>query len=360
MSETDQIDLPRTAWIPWACVESNIAPDAAAAVVRQEVCRRLEREEWVPSTEGQFAIDTLLTRDGEPRPTVVEGSGEFIIAAEKKFATEVDTFALAYFSYPPETRAVKLNALAQRARPFPTVLHRLRELQRGVKVVVPRTGNDRAMLDLAEHVAQLFVLKPEERARRRRQPDDRLLQTLPQWRNAAKTLWSKHPTVAALEPMLMRSLTTKQVRETREYRSRTEPRRRSSSSGGIFNVVGELLGMALSHRWAVAIVCLVGVRGCAALSKPSLYNSSRSSGSYYSEPPSSYYNGGQTGSNRYTPPSPYDHTHPSPFNNTPPSPFNRPNAGVPYTPPSPYVPGRSSGVPGNSGVPSPGGGGRMR
>lgn len=352
MSEAARADIPRTAWVPWAYEEAKIAPDATAAVVRQEVCRRLEREEWVPSAEGQFSIDTLLARDGEARPTVLEGSGEFIVAAEKKFAAEVETFAAGYFSYPPDARAAKLNALMQRARPFPPVLFRLRELQRGVKVVVPRTGPDRAMLDLAEHMAQLFVLNPEQRARRRRQPDDRLLQTLPHWRNAAKSLSLHYPTVASLEPTLLRSLTTKQVRETREYRSSTQPPRRRSKSGGFFNAVGELFGEALSHRWAVAIVCLVGIRGCTALSKPSTYNSSHSSSSYYSDPPASYYNNGG-GANRYSPPSNYN----PPLNFNPPSNSNRQNGGVPYTPPrapSPNVPGRSSNAP------SYGGGGRVR
>lgn len=113
MSETDRGDMPRTVWVPWAYEESNIAPNAAAEVVRREVCRRLERDEWVPSTEGQFAIDTLLARDSEPRPTVLEGSGEFIVAAEKKFAAEVDRFAAGYFSFPPEARAAKLGTLMQ-------------------------------------------------------------------------------------------------------------------------------------------------------------------------------------------------------------------------------------------------------
>jgi hypothetical protein len=85
-------------------------------------------------------------------------------------------------------------------------------LQPGLGVVIPQTGHDRARLDLAEHVGQLFTLRPEARSQRRRTPDERLAQTLPQWREAAQRMQRMLPQLAGLEGALIESLATAKSR----------------------------------------------------------------------------------------------------------------------------------------------------
>ncbi|MCE9605365.1 MAG: hypothetical protein K8U03_10745 [Planctomycetia bacterium] len=265
------LEIARADLIPWAREELQVGPEAGVDEFRRTLLERLEKESWFPSTEAQYALETLALRSAEERRALVGvGGGSFFWAAEKKLREEVERFAEGFFQQSPPQRTIAWQRLAERCRTFPTLAHRLRALQPGLEVVVPRTGHDRAVLDLAEHLTQLFTLRPEERSKRRRTPDERLTATLPQWRDAAGRLQRQLPLVAALEPGLVNALLTAKKRSVSRLGELvpafdTDGSARAHDYGGpkksrkIFNLApGQ--GVAILRNGWVIVVAMFAIR----------------------------------------------------------------------------------------------------
>lgn len=211
MPNPEPAEIPRAELTPWARDELNMGASAGADEFRRTLFQRLEKENWVPPCEAQYALETLALRSAEDRKSVVGvGGGAFFWSAEKKLREEVERFAASFFELPPPQRTAEYRKLEERCRLFPTLAHRLRGLKPGLDVVIPQVGFDRATLDLAEHLSRLFVLRPNDRAQLRRTPDERLAKTLPQWREAAARLQRQLPQVAKFDPVLIDALVAKQ------------------------------------------------------------------------------------------------------------------------------------------------------
>jgi hypothetical protein len=277
MPNPEPAEIPRAELTPWARDELNMGASAGADEFRRTLFQRLEKENWVPPCEAQYALETLALRSAEDRKAAVGvGGGAFFWSAEKKLREEVERFAASFFELPPPQRTAEYRKLEERCRLFPTLAHRLRGLKPGLDVVIPQVGFDRATLDLAEHLSRLFVLRPNDRAQLRRTPDERLAKTLPQWREAAARLQRQLPQVAKLEPGLVESLATAKARGNQAAVSQLgEPLRRNVAVSaespyayreqrGRFSGVLEASLESFLRRgaWAFVVAIFVGIRAC--------------------------------------------------------------------------------------------------
>ena len=277
MPNPEPAEIARAELMPWARDELKVGATAGADEFRRTLFQRLEKENWVPPCEAQYALETLALRSAEDRKAVVGvGGGSFFWSAEKKLREEVERFAASFFELLPPVRAAEWRKLEDRCRLFPTLAHRLRGLKPGLDVVIPQAGFDRATLDLAEHLSRLFVLRPNERAQLRRTPDERLAKTLPQWREAAQRIQRQFPQVAKLEPALLESLATAKARANQAAVAQLgEPLRRNvavssespyayrAQQGRFSGVLEASLERFLRRgAWAIGVALFFGVRAC--------------------------------------------------------------------------------------------------
>jgi len=365
MRNPEQMEIPRVELTPWAREELKVGPETGAEQFRQTLFERLEKESWLPATETQYALETLALRSAEDRKaTVGVGGGSFFWSTEKKLREEVERFATAFFQLPPPQRTAEWRRLEERCRMFPTLAFRLRGLQPGLEVVIPQTGFDRATLDLAEHLSQLYTLRPDARAQRRRSPDERLTKTLPQWREAAARLQRMLPQVAALDAALVNTLATAKQRASGMKTVKAPLDISVVPTGGRYGYGDRGYGRPGSRGKSSVSGLHIGMMlfGGLLLVTFSAYVSSRATQEqtrYRNSQTPNYSNNYNYG---YTPPSPNYPQGTSPYggnNGVPRNPQYQPN--VPRTPspygnnPSPYG-GRPSPY-GGGGGPSPYGGG---
>src|SRR5579871_6142019 len=138
-------------------LEENLSPAAA----RTFLLGSLPEMEFVPPLAWQQAGELCAGR----APTA---AAELQLEYEQELRTELEAFAAQFFAIPWDTREARWRELFARSAAYPALLARLQALQPGLAIEPKQfaSENPRA-LQLATHVAELFVLRPAERCTRR-------------------------------------------------------------------------------------------------------------------------------------------------------------------------------------------------
>jgi hypothetical protein len=162
----------------------------------------------------------LLTGPQRLEQTSLElSAAEPYVAAERALHAEIDAFAGEYFQLEPEARAARWRNLLAKSADFPSPALRLRRLEPGLETVAPPADAEPVLASLAAYLMEIFTLPPDERARLRRQPPERLSEFVPRWPAAAARLRHQFPKLAALEHEWIDQLTKTKQLATRGYAS---------------------------------------------------------------------------------------------------------------------------------------------
>jgi hypothetical protein len=178
----------------WAARLLGVQPDVTPDEVRALFRRRLAEEDFLSPPTWQQAVAVLT---GAEAPAAVRLAAAF--EEEERLREEVEAFAVRFFGYAPEERERRWQELADRGGFAPALAARLEQLKPGLAIDPVTGGNGDRADQLAGHVLELFVLRPSERAFRRRVLSQELRQDLTGCRKAVRQLRERYPSLAALQ-----------------------------------------------------------------------------------------------------------------------------------------------------------------
>jgi hypothetical protein len=189
----------------WAAEQLEVSANASAEEVRAAWLRRLPADDFVPSSEARYALHTLLHPQAEDgwRTKAQEAADE---QDEERLRGEVEAFAVQFWEVPLGERRQRWQSLAERCAFAPALRARLRQLEAGLDVNARDLSEDARVVELAEHVSELFVLRPGPRARARQAFLRRTRANREEWRTAARRLCCVSPKLAALGKDLLNKI----------------------------------------------------------------------------------------------------------------------------------------------------------
>lgn len=259
--ESPAADLRR-----WAHGHLGLVPETSPDVSRRAVLIGLAQHGFTPPLGWHSALRASgILPAGEANfgldnPALLPARR----AWEESLREEIEAFAAEFFSLDVADRIGHFGDLAERCRETPALLARLVGLRAGLELPSqPPSGMPASMRELVKQARELFVERPHARAARRTTLLRRSGPMLAQWQADAQRLQRLFPREAALEPALIKELTSGQEREKRRKRAHRKrlarrsvvvrySRRLSSQfwwpAIGVFSIVlGALLSLS-DHR----------------------------------------------------------------------------------------------------------------
>jgi hypothetical protein len=236
----------------WAADHLGLDPDTPPREARAAFLRALPESDFVPPETWHEAV-RVLSRSGAAGPPGAQALADF----EEWLRDAVEEFAADFFRLPAAARRQRWQELVRRCTWSPPLSARLWALEPGLDIDRTRqvTGHPRAA-SLANHVYDLFVLRPADRATRGRAVVDVMRGEMAEWEAAARHLQDKYPAVAALEPGLVGRLAHWSLRRQRAARKRqrqspvacapTPAPAPSKGGGGGWGLAGILIGIVIA------------------------------------------------------------------------------------------------------------------
>jgi hypothetical protein len=235
----------------WAAEQLGLSPHASADEVRAAWLRRLSADDFVPSSESRWALEVLLQRqpEGGWMKKADEAASRW---EEERLRGEVEAFALGFWDLPTEERRRRWQMLTDRCTFAPALCARLRRLEAGLDVDSSNPVDGKKVIELVEHVRELFVLRPEPRARARQKILHSIHANWNEWRIPAQRLRHAYPTIAALGKVLLDEIRRGKPMTIRP-RIRPQPHPQPSEEKNID-------WSSLKWTWIVVGVCLAFLR----------------------------------------------------------------------------------------------------
>ena len=193
----------------WAQATLGVAADAPLETARAAFLKKVEREDFFPSTDHALAWQAL-TATGDALPPRVAQAIDALVGASLR--APVEAFAAQFFSIDVSERTRQWFALQVRCHGSPPLLARLESLSRGLHLdaqtsLPPLPAGDAAHAPSARLVAarilEMFVLRPIDRAKQQQEVLQSWQADLPAWRAAARDLARNYQPVAELNPEFM-------------------------------------------------------------------------------------------------------------------------------------------------------------
>jgi hypothetical protein len=198
----------------WAAGQLGLSPDASGPEARAAFLRRLPEWEFMPPVGAHRALELLK---GCPVRGTDHAQAEFeaLLAEQERLRAEVEGFAGRFWQLSTDERVTIWNRLSQGCGAFPALRERLQRLVPGLHLeLLSEPPEDMHVKMLAQGVQELFVLRPAEQARKRREHLRRLRRDFSAWRDAVRRVRVNFPEVAALgEPFLSELETVERPRK---------------------------------------------------------------------------------------------------------------------------------------------------
>lgn len=229
----------------WAARQLGVAPNTGEDEVRHGFLRRLPDAEFVPPWEEQGAAAVLTGRSPTRTTRLVAAREE-----EVRLRVEVEEFAAEFFMLPPAERKRRWLALSEACTFTVPLTARLYRLGAGLDVELP-AERCTPVGQLAGYVAELFVLRPAERAFRRQAILQQIRADPACWERAAQQLRKQHADVASLENDWILKLAARSKRQAQESKGLQRLARKPASQS---------IGFGSNYQFIVAIVfalCIV-------------------------------------------------------------------------------------------------------
>jgi hypothetical protein len=189
----------------WATEQLDLPEGAGPEEARAAFLRQLPDADFVPPTNWCQAVG-LLT--GTRIPGAADAAGEADAEEEERLRSEVEEYAEQFWSLALGERRQRWQSLYGRCGFAPRLRARLEGLRPGLVVGSLPEGEDAEVLALAQEVRSFFVLRPADRAAARQALVQRMRIGWKEGQATAKLLQQNLPSIAALEPSLMKTLTS--------------------------------------------------------------------------------------------------------------------------------------------------------
>ncbi len=185
------------AWrLQWAAAQLGVDPGADPAEVRAAFRARLAAVDFVPPAAWREAL-LVLTERAQDLP-LTEASEEGCLAWEERTRSEVEKWISQFWTLPADERRREWDQLIEQCQGYPPLLERLRLVEPGLAIELPKEAAEGSMLLLAEFIQQLFLLRPAGQAAARFHFFSSNRGTLRSWQKVATALQKRHPDIASL------------------------------------------------------------------------------------------------------------------------------------------------------------------
>jgi hypothetical protein len=265
----------------WAAGVLGVLENASSVEARRAYFRKARGSAFVPSRSLQHALRIL---DGEPLSA--ERNEEWLLEEEGRLRTEVESFAVEFFTLSVTQRRERFEALLSRCPGASPLGARMQSLKAGLEVEIQSSPFGGSFQDqLAEQLLHSFPLPPLALATSRQaflrkieEPSAAAHRKL--WEKAARYVLAEWPAIAALDPELVQQV----VRLRRRLKRQSRRHRRS-----LRNRPAAAAGNGKKKPWALLwIWCLVGggiLRGLLGLIPSNNSSMPRAPSFNYSIPP---------------------------------------------------------------------------
>ncbi|HEX4147978.1 MAG TPA: hypothetical protein VHY20_03280 [Pirellulales bacterium] len=208
----------------WAAEQLGLTAGDLAAQ-RASLARQLQGHDFLPPTDWQALVRTVLDEHQAPVLTIAES----LLTGRRDFLRgQVEAFCAEFFQLPPEPRRERHAELLAQCAADALLVARLRALEPGLNLdreALSGPGTPEVKT-LADWILKQVVLRPHDRAIAR-QACLRLTQSDPgKWAAAAQALEKLHPNVASLGPWILLQLKPWKLKQ-REVESAQRRRKRS-------------------------------------------------------------------------------------------------------------------------------------
>jgi hypothetical protein len=233
----------------WAAEQLGVDAQASALEARSVFLRRLVESDFVPPAMWPQALAML---DGRPAPV---GEARARREEAERLRGEVEEFAERFWLLPVDERWRRWQELFDACTMVVALRARLTALKRGLDIGPAEAGRPQ-IADVVRNLQQLFVLRPAERAARRRELLVAAQNDRAAWQVAA-VVRHQYPEIAALEPQFLAELAKGAERQQRRagvqralFRTRRPAAPKPVTSGGgsgrfpwwVLGIIGVVIG----------------------------------------------------------------------------------------------------------------------
>jgi hypothetical protein len=244
-----------TAWLRrWACEQIGVDAKATLTEARAALLRQLSESDFVPPSLWPQALAIL---EGKRHPAAEAAA---LREQQEMLRNAVEAFAGRFWSFSVDERRRRWEDLHGACVVAPALRARLGELERGLDVR-PMEADSPQTADLVQSLQELFVLRPAERAARRRELLRRA-EHEPSWNHTVAVIRKRYSTLAALHPGLLdkpMDADSRQQRQAALQKALFRPRRQR------ILVTPSPSGKKSGFAWGtiVLVAVLGGIRLCA-------------------------------------------------------------------------------------------------
>jgi hypothetical protein len=241
----------------WAAEQLSVPETANVAEARTALLRCLPECDFVPPPPWLRAVAILA---GRQLPGAGGRAGEAAVWHEEaqRLRDEVEAFAEQFWTFSIAERRRQWEQLRSTCAGVPALNARLERLERGLDVRPAQPDGDGPLVvELVSGLPQLVVLRPAERANRRRALLRAAENDMAGWQSAAFRVQSWYPSIAELEPTLLAELAlggSRRQERARMVQDLFRPRRRV-----VENTAPAPEGPKLGYGWVVVVMLVLGV-----------------------------------------------------------------------------------------------------
>ncbi|MCE9544891.1 MAG: hypothetical protein K8T25_05150 [Planctomycetia bacterium] len=219
----------------WACEQLEVPLKTERRRLLGDFLDLLDRDSLVPYEGDVDAFEALWNNRW---PTGRREPEAFELQDEQYLCATVAAFAQEMFSFSPHERKLRFARLQKSCADCPRAEAHLADLRPGLDVELSGVRKESLpeLVQLAEHVARLFVLRPAARAMMLRQLVPTASPENFTWRAAGKKLQRGYPELAALQPQWIVYLsggvsTATTTEKARRQAVKAQPKAQGKSAG---------------------------------------------------------------------------------------------------------------------------------
>jgi hypothetical protein len=186
----------------WAREELGLDATAGQADARRAFLTQVADGDFAPNLTKLHAFEILRCESQPPCSPASRG------AERLRTKERVERFAERVFMLSPSERRSEWEALQACSKESPAAVAVLERLRPALNLDVERLQLDSDSKELTDHLCELFSLPPVKRAERRAAIIELCKSDMQRWERVAKSIASRHPNIAALDPPLVEQLST--------------------------------------------------------------------------------------------------------------------------------------------------------
>jgi hypothetical protein len=237
----------------------RVPPNAARSEVCTALLRKVQEAEFVPEPGLTYGAELLGGFEPPRRQSRADHSESVEALAgecERSLREQVEQFAATFFSLPVYERRWHFDQLQEQVEGFPRVETRLRVLEEGLSIDLDDLrGESPQMVELAQRVCALHVLRPQARAQLRQAMHRDLEADGRDWEKAARYLRRNWNPISCLAPEFINPLAIM----TKKRRQLTAKHKRVMTQGVKIRTTSTRAGWTARAAGPAIVLVLIGL-----------------------------------------------------------------------------------------------------